>query len=134
LRLRGDIGDYEQVSAAVERMRVQFGAHPQVLICAAAMLGPIGPFVESNPKVWQEVVQTNFLGVLNVCRAVLPHMLERRCGKIIILAGGGSTASRPGFSLYTSRTERAGELSVTRRHLHAYDGPDSRGRRAGGVA
>jgi NAD(P)-dependent dehydrogenase (short-subunit alcohol dehydrogenase family) len=66
------------------------------------MLGPIGPFVESNPKVWQEVVQTNFLGVLNVCRAVLPHMLERRCGKIIILAGGGSTASRPGFSLYTS--------------------------------
>lgn len=102
LRLRGDIGDYEQVSAAVERMRVQFGAPPQVLICAAAMLGPIGPFVESNPKVWQEVIQTNFLGVLNVCRAVLPHMLERRCGKIIILAGGGSTASRPGFSLYTS--------------------------------
>jgi NAD(P)-dependent dehydrogenase (short-subunit alcohol dehydrogenase family) len=102
LRLRGDIGDFEQVSAAVERMRVQFGAHPQVLICAAAMLGPIGPFVESNPKVWQEVIQTNFLGVLNVCRAVLPHMLERRCGKIIILAGGGATPSRPGFSLYTA--------------------------------
>jgi NAD(P)-dependent dehydrogenase (short-subunit alcohol dehydrogenase family) len=102
LRLRGDIGDFEQVSAAVERMRVQFGAHPQVLICAAAMLGPIGPFVESNPKAWQEVIQTNFLGVLNVCRAVLPHMLERRCGKIIILAGGGATPSRPGFSLYTA--------------------------------
>src|SRR5690348_9236021 len=49
LRLRADVTDYEQVQAATERMRVQFGARPQVLICAAAMLGPIGPFVESNP-------------------------------------------------------------------------------------
>src|ERR1700719_2524791 len=78
LRLRADVGDYEQVSAAVERMRVQFGAHPQVLICAAATLGPIGPFAESNPKAWQDLVQTNFIGVLNACRSVLPHMLERR--------------------------------------------------------
>jgi 3-oxoacyl-[acyl-carrier protein] reductase len=100
LRLRTDVSDYEQVSAAVERMRVQFGAPPQVLICAAAVLGPIGPFAESNPKLWADVVQTNFIGVLNLCRAVLPHMLERRSGKIILLAGGGATPSRPNFALY----------------------------------
>ncbi len=95
LRLRADTSDYEQVTAAVERMRVQFGAHPKVLICSAAILGPIGPFAESNPKAWQEVIQTNLTGVLNACRAVLPHMLEKRGGKIIILAGGGSTPARP---------------------------------------
>ena len=100
LRLRADTGDYEQVSAAVERLRVQFGAHPQVLICSAAILGPIGPFVESNPKTWIEVVQTNLIGVLNACRAVLPHMLERRCGKIIILSGGGSTTARANFAVH----------------------------------
>jgi NAD(P)-dependent dehydrogenase (short-subunit alcohol dehydrogenase family) len=100
LRLRADTGDYEQVTAAVERMRVQFGAHPQVLICSAAILGPIGPFVESNPKSWLEVIQTNLVGVLNVCRAVLPHMLERRNGKIIILSGGGSTPARPNFAVH----------------------------------
>jgi NAD(P)-dependent dehydrogenase (short-subunit alcohol dehydrogenase family) len=100
LRLRADTGDYEQVTAAVERMRVQFGAHPKVLICSAAILGPIGAFVESNPKTWQEVIQTNLIGVLNACRAVLPHMQERRSGKIIILSGGGSTPARPNFALH----------------------------------
>jgi NAD(P)-dependent dehydrogenase (short-subunit alcohol dehydrogenase family) len=100
LRLRADTADYEQVAAAVERMRVQFGAHPRVLICAAAMLGPIGPFAESNPKSWQEPIQTNLTGVLNACRAVLPAMLEGRSGKIIILAGGGATHARPNFALH----------------------------------
>jgi len=100
LRLRADTSDYEQVMAAVERMRVQFGAHPKVLICSAAVLGPIGPFAESNAKSWHEVIQTNVTGVLNACHAVLPHMLEKRSGKIIILAGGGSTPARPNFALH----------------------------------
>ncbi len=100
LRLRADTSDYEQVAAAVERMRVQFGAHPKVLVCAAAVLGPIGPFAESNPKHWPEVIDTNFTGTLNACRAVLPHMLEHRSGKIVILAGGGSTPARPNFALH----------------------------------
>jgi NAD(P)-dependent dehydrogenase (short-subunit alcohol dehydrogenase family) len=100
LRLRADTGDYEQVTAAVERMRVQFGANPQVLICSAAILGPIGPFVESNPKSWHEVIQTNLTGALNACRAVLPYMEERRSGKIIILSGGGSTPARPNFAVH----------------------------------
>ena len=99
LRLRADTSDYEQVTAAVERMRVQFGLHPNVLICAAALLGPVGSFAESNPKNWNEVIQTNLTGTLNACRAVLPHMLERRSGKIILLAGG-SPAARPNFALH----------------------------------
>jgi NAD(P)-dependent dehydrogenase (short-subunit alcohol dehydrogenase family) len=102
LRIRCDVKDYEQVSAAVERMRVQFGTPVEVLICAAATLGPIGPFVESSPKLWQELVDTNLVGVLNACRAVLPQMIQRRSGKIIVLAGGGATPSRPNFAVYTA--------------------------------
>jgi len=100
LRLRADVGDFEQVTAAVERMRVQFGAHPRVLLCAAGILGPIGPFADSGPKAWEEVIRTDFVGVLNACRAVLPHMIEGRSGKIILLTGGGATPSRPNFAIY----------------------------------
>ncbi len=100
LRLRTDVGDFEQVCAAVERMRVHFGAHPKVLICAAAVLGSVGPFAESAPKSWDEIIRTNLTGVLNSCRAVLPHMIERRSGKILLLAGGGATPSRPNFAVY----------------------------------
>jgi NAD(P)-dependent dehydrogenase (short-subunit alcohol dehydrogenase family) len=102
LRIRTDVGDYEQVAAAVERMRVHFGQPVDALICAAAVLGPVGPFVEGSPKSWHDVIQTNMIGVMNACRAVLPTMIERRSGKIIVLAGGGATPSRPNFAVYTA--------------------------------
>src|SRR6188768_327508 len=89
LRLRTDVGDYEQVSAAVERTRVHFGSPIQVLVCAAGVLGPIGPFSESTAKSWNEVLHTNLAGVMNACRAVLPQMIERRLGKIIVIGGVG---------------------------------------------
>src|SRR5579862_1421389 len=57
LRIRADVCDYEQVTAALERMRVHYG-EVQVLICAAAVPGPIGPFHLQSPKVWAEVVHT----------------------------------------------------------------------------
>jgi len=103
LRIRTDVCDYEQVSAAVERMRVQFGSPVQVLVCAAGVLGHIGPFAESSPKSWMEMVNTNVIGVMNACRAVLPSMLERRSGKIIVVAGvGGVLPARPNFALHSA--------------------------------
>lgn len=103
LRLRTDVADYEQVSAAVERTRVQFGSSVQVLICSAAILGPVGPFAESSPKQWQEVIQTNMAGVMNACRAVLPQMIKSRSGKIIVIGGvGGTLPSRPNLAVYSA--------------------------------
>ena len=102
LRIRADVCDFEQVSAAVERVRVHFNAPVQVLIAAAAIQGPIGVFAETSPKAWHDIVDTNLLGVMNSCRAVLPQMIERRAGKIIVLACGGVSSGRPNFSVYAA--------------------------------
>lgn len=103
LRLRTDVGDYEQVAAAVERTRVQFGSPVQILVCAAGILGPIGPFAESSAKSWTEVLHTNLAGVMNACRSVLPQMIERRSGKIIVIGGvGGKLASRPNLAVHSA--------------------------------
>ncbi len=101
LRMRADVRDYEQISAAVDRMRVVFGG-VQVLIADAAQQGPIGPFIEGRTKQWWEVLETNVLGVMNACRAVLPQMIERRSGKIIVLSGPGATEARPNFSAFAA--------------------------------
>lgn len=101
LRIRADVTDFEQVNAAVDRMRVHYG-EVQVLVCAAAIPGPIGPFVDQSPKAWAEVVHVNLLGVMNACKAVLPHMIERRSGKIIVLSGPGASTARPNFSSYAA--------------------------------
>src|SRR5213075_3031886 len=52
LRLRADVRDLEQVTAAVDRMRVVFGGI-DVLIASAGVQGPIGPFLSSKPKAWK---------------------------------------------------------------------------------
>jgi len=101
LRLRADVRDFEQLTAATDRIRVHFGG-VNVLICAAAIQGPIGPLVETNVKAWGETIETNLMGVMHACRAVLPGMIERRAGKIIVLSGGGASTARPNFSAYSS--------------------------------
>src|SRR3954467_14956475 len=42
LRIRANVCDYEQLSAAVDRMRTHYGAM-DILVCAAGVQGPIAP-------------------------------------------------------------------------------------------
>lgn len=99
--LRADVRDPDQMATALARFRGLFEG-PHILIAAAGMQGPIGPFVSSDPKAWSQTVETNLMGAANACRVVLPRMIEKRSGKIILIAGGGSAYSRPNFSAYAS--------------------------------
>jgi 3-oxoacyl-[acyl-carrier protein] reductase len=101
LRLCADVREYDQVAAAVDRLRETFGGL-HVVVAAAAIQGPVGPFWETTPEQFAEAVKINLLGVMHVCRAALPHMIERREGKIIILSGGGAAHPRPNFSPYAA--------------------------------
>ncbi len=101
IRLRADVVHFAQIRAAVERMRAAFG-EIDILICGAGILGPIGPMWSCDPKAWAATIETNLLGVMNTCRAVLPSMVERRSGKILVLGGGGTMRPRPNFSAYAA--------------------------------
>ena len=101
MRLRADVRNVDDVAHAVDRMRETFGGL-DVLIAAAGIQGPIGPFLSAKPKAWNEAVETNLIGVANACRAVLPPMIEKRSGKIILISGGGSSYARPNFSAYAA--------------------------------
>ena len=101
LRIRADVRDLEQMQAAAERVRAVFGSL-DVLVAAAGIQGPVGPFLGAPTKRWNETVETNLIGAANSCRAVLPGMVERRSGKLILLVGGGSGHSRPNFSAYAA--------------------------------
>jgi 3-oxoacyl-[acyl-carrier protein] reductase len=100
LRLRADVREPEDLAHAVERMRSNFGGL-DVLIAAAGVQGPIGPFLFSKPKAWNETVEINLIGAANACRVALPPMIEKRSGKVILISGGGSAYARPNFSAYS---------------------------------
>ena len=101
LRIRADVRDFEEMCAAAERMRAHFGS-VYALVAAAGAQGPIGPLAENPPKAWAETIETNVLGVMYSCRAVLPQMIEHRSGKIIVLSGEGAGAPRLNFSAYAT--------------------------------
>jgi NAD(P)-dependent dehydrogenase (short-subunit alcohol dehydrogenase family) len=98
-RFRADVRDYEQLSAAVDRIAVVYG-DLHVLVANAAILGPVGPFAKQRPQDWKEIFETNVVGVLNACRAVLPQMVHRRSGKILVIADSSSASPRPNFAAY----------------------------------
>jgi 3-oxoacyl-[acyl-carrier protein] reductase len=105
LQIRADVTDAERLTVAVDRAHVSFGSPIDVLICAAAVTGPLNSFLQSPLKDWTEAIQINLLGVAHSCRAVLPSMLEKRSGKIIVLVCETDQSPTLHFSAYsTSKT------------------------------
>jgi len=99
--LRADVRDYEQLAAAVDRFMALRG-EIDILVANAAVLGPVGPFLGHRPKDWKEVFDTNVVGVMNACRAVLPQMIQRRHGKILAIVDSCASQSRPNFAPYSA--------------------------------
>jgi len=102
LRIRADVIDPEQLMLAVDRARVVFGSTIDVLVCAAAITGPINSFMQSSLKTWKDALNINLLGVVHAFRAVLPSMTERRAGKIIVLTCDTDQAPSSNLSAYTT--------------------------------
>jgi NAD(P)-dependent dehydrogenase (short-subunit alcohol dehydrogenase family) len=121
LRLRADVRNYEEVASAVERMTVQYGA-PDVLVCAAVALGPVGELSAADPGLWREAVDTNLLGAFHAARAVLPAMQARRTGKILFLVDAGAEAARPDLAAYAATKAALVRLAETlAEECRAYD-------------
>jgi 3-oxoacyl-[acyl-carrier protein] reductase len=58
------------------------------------------PFWEADPDMWRMVIDTNINGVFLITRAVIPHMLEQRFGRIINISINHETMKRKGFTPY----------------------------------
>jgi NAD(P)-dependent dehydrogenase (short-subunit alcohol dehydrogenase family) len=92
--------------ASVERMVAEAGA-VDLLVANAGISEGLSerPSWEIDPDEWWQVYEVNVLGVHLCCRAVIPGMLERGGGRIVItgsgaayLPGGRSTAYAPSKS------------------------------------
>ena len=101
-----DVTDRDSVAAMVATVTAQHG-RIDVLVNNAGWDKAV-PFIESEPDLWEKVIDINYVGVLNTCRAILPVMAAQGSGRVVNL---GSDAGRVGSSgeavysclLYTSR-------------------------------
>jgi len=99
---RGVAADVSQAGDADRVVQTALRAFGQVdvLVNAAGVYGPIGPLWDVDASGWVHAIQVNLCGTFFCCRAVLPHMMERRRGKIVNFSGGGAASPLPRFSAY----------------------------------
>ena len=79
--------------AAVERMVVDAERELgpiDLLVANAGIGGPDGPTWEVDPDDWWRVLEVNVLGVHLSCLAVIPGMLDRGDGRIVITGSGAA--------------------------------------------
>ena len=107
-----DISSWNQVQRLVATA-IEDAAHLDILVNSAGVYGPIGPTAGIDPVAWARAIETNLFGPLYLCRAVMPHLMERRQGKIILLGGGGATAPLPNFSSYAASKAAVARLADT---------------------
>jgi 3-oxoacyl-[acyl-carrier protein] reductase len=105
------------VSKVADVQRMVKGALPifdsiDILVNNAGIYGPIGPLWKNDQASWRNAVDVNLFGTVNCITSVLPHMIERRKGKIINLAGGGE-GSFPRFSAYACSKSAVIRLTET---------------------
>jgi 3-oxoacyl-[acyl-carrier protein] reductase len=87
IAVRCDVTDEVQVRAMVKRTLAEFG-RIDILVNAAGVTGPIETPVQDVPaEAIDQVLAINVKGTILCCKAVVPHMLERREGKIVNIAG-----------------------------------------------
>lgn len=70
------------------------------------------PFWEIDPPTWREVVDGNLLTVFLACRAVAPHLIERRSGRIVNISSNTSVFGMENFLHYVAA--KAGIVGMTR--------------------
>lgn len=106
LGLRADVTDLDDLTSMVERANAELGPI-DVLVNNAGNAGPADdamaaapPFWETDPKDWERWIGTNFYGVLNAARAVLPGMVERGYGRIVSVISDAGRTGEPNLAVY----------------------------------
>jgi NAD(P)-dependent dehydrogenase (short-subunit alcohol dehydrogenase family) len=97
LALPADVRDESALRSAAGRTAEQFGGIDVVVNSAGYAL--LGPVEEITDKQAHENFDTNFFGVLNVLRAVLPVMREQGSGHVVQMSSIFGHMTYPGTGL-----------------------------------
>jgi 2-dehydro-3-deoxy-L-rhamnonate dehydrogenase (NAD+) len=106
-----DITQPESVRAATDAT-LKKTARIDILVNNAGIAGVTKKTWEIPPDDWQAVLQVNLFGVFLCCRAVVPHMMTRRYGRIVNIASIAGKEGNPNASHYSAT--KGGVIALTK--------------------
>ena len=110
LDIRGDVGNREEVNAAIQRTINTYGRLD--IVVANAGVGSYGQFVDVPEKHKDEMIRTNVLGTIYLYRAAVPHLKAGGGGDLITLASEAGRRGLPGEAVYSA--SKFAQVGLTR--------------------
>ena len=89
-----DVSNQNSVQLFADQVGERLGA-VDLLICNAAVLGPIGKLLDVQIGKLNAAFATNVMGVVHSIRAFWSHLISTKDFRIIVLAGGGLGGPNP---------------------------------------
>lgn len=105
-----DVTDAAAVQRFVEHVGKRFGG---VDVCVTNAGGPPAKmFLETTNEEWQRAFELNFMSIVHFARAVVPHMQQKRWGRIVTITS--VSVRQPLHDLVYSNAVRAGVLGLVK--------------------
>jgi len=101
LAIRCDVSQAADVAAMRDRVLGEFGKI-DILVNNAGIAGKNAPLVEVSEADWDQVMTVDVKSVFLCAKAVLPHMIERRYGKIVNVASIAGKEGNPNLAPYSA--------------------------------
>ena len=107
---RLDVTDEESVQEFIDRA-VDTNGPVDVLINNAGLARGLELIAEADGIAWREMIETNIFGVLHMTKRILPSMIERGQGHIVMLGSIAGHETYHGGSVYCA--SKRGLISIT---------------------
>jgi 2-hydroxycyclohexanecarboxyl-CoA dehydrogenase len=82
------------------------------IVANVAGWGKTEPFVKNAPEFWRRMIDLNLLGTIQLTRAFLDPMIERRAGKIVNVASDAGRVGSLGETVYSAT--KGGVIAFTK--------------------
>jgi len=95
-----DVSSSSSVKAAVDAVLAKTG-RVHILVNNAGVAGKAAPIQDQTDEDFERVIQINVNGVFFCCRAVIPHMLQHKYGRIVNIASIAGKEGNPNMIAYS---------------------------------
>jgi 2-hydroxycyclohexanecarboxyl-CoA dehydrogenase len=94
-----DLTSEASITGFAAAVGAQFGA-VDILVNGAGW-GHTLPFWEGTPELWTKLIALNFVGPMQLTKALVPAMIERRSGRIVNIASDAGRVGSMGETVYS---------------------------------